>query len=299
MNAALNDYRYPLSSPEEVVNKLNGGKVFSKIDLSEAYLQIPVEENSSKLLCINTHRGLYKFDRLVFGIKVAPAIFQQVMDTMLGGFDFTLGIIFAVWKFHWYLHGRSFTLQTDHKPLITIFGSKKGLPIYTANRLLRWGTILLNYNFKTEYLPSKRISHADGLSRLVPKYSEPFEDTIIAALRTECEIKNMIANTIKELPVTLLEIKSEAMNDDFITNIQRKITAKNEKVPEVFSLCDNVLLFSEKVVIPKKLQNRILRDFHTGHPGINRMKSLTRSYVYWPRMYNDITDMIENVKAVL
>ena len=63
--------------------------MWTKIDLSEAYLQIPVEENSTKLLCINTHRGLYKFDRLVFGIKVAPAIFQQVMDTMLSGFDFT------------------------------------------------------------------------------------------------------------------------------------------------------------------------------------------------------------------
>ena len=164
-----------------------------------------------------------------------------------------LGIIFAVTKFH----GRFFTLQTDHKPLITIFGSKKGLPIYTANRLLRWGTILLNYNFNIEYLLSKQISHADGLSRLVPKYSEPIEDTIIAALRTDCEIKNMIANTIKELPVTLLEIKSEAMNDDFITNIKQKITAKNEKVPEVFSLCDNVLQYSERVVITNELQNRI------------------------------------------
>ena len=90
-----------------------------------------------------------------------------------------LGIIFAVTKFHQYLHGRFFTLQTDHKPLITIFVSKKGLPIYTANRLLRWGTILLNYNSKIEYLSSKQIIQADGLSRLVPKYSEPFEDTII------------------------------------------------------------------------------------------------------------------------
>ena len=203
-----------------------------------------------------------------------------------------LGIIFAVKKSHRYLHGRLFTLQTNHKPLITIFWSKKGLPIYTANRLLRWGTILLNYNFKIEYLPSKEISHADGLSRSVPKYSEPFEDTIIAALRTDCEIKNMIANTIKELPVTVLEIKSEAMNDAFITNIKQKIT-----VPEVFSLCDNVPLYSERIVIPKKLQNRILRDFHTGHPGINRMKSLMRSYVYWPKMDNDITVMIEKCKG--
>ena len=107
----------------------------------------------------------------------------------------------------------------------------------------------------------------------------------------------MIANPIKELPVTLLEIKSEVMNDDFITNIKQKITAKNEKVPEVFSLHDNVLLYSKRVVIPKKLQNRILRDFHTGHPGINRMKSPMRSYVYWPKMDNDITDMIEKCKG--
>ena len=76
-----------------VFNKLNAGKVFSNIDLSEAYLQIPVEENSYKLLCINTHRGLYKFDSLVFRIKVVPAIFQQVMDTMLGGFDLTFAYL--------------------------------------------------------------------------------------------------------------------------------------------------------------------------------------------------------------
>ena len=207
-----------------------------------------------------------------------------------------MGIIFAVTKFYRYLHDRFFTLQTDHKPQITIFGSKKGLPIHTANRLLRCGTSLPNYSFKIEYLPSNQISHADGLSRLVPKYSELFEDTIIAALRTDCEIKNMIANTIKELPVTLLEIKSEAMNDDFITNLKQKITAKNEKVPEVMSLCDNVLLYGEMVIIPKKFQNRILRDFHTGHPGINRMKSLMRSYVYRPKMDNNITDMIEKCK---
>ena len=124
-----------------------------------------------------------------------------------------------------FLLNKNFTLQTDHKPLITIFGSKKGRSIYITNRQLRWGTILLNYNFKIEYLPSKQISHADGLSRLVPKYSKPFEDTIIAALRTDCEIKNMIANTIKNLP----EIKSKAMNDDFITNIKQKITAKKRK----------------------------------------------------------------------
>ena len=87
-----------------------------------------------------------------------------------------LAMIFAVTKFHRYLHGRLFKLQTGHKPLLTIFGSKKGLPVYTANRLLRWGTIFLNYNFKLEYLPSRQIGHANGLSRLVPSQSELLED---------------------------------------------------------------------------------------------------------------------------
>ena len=36
---------------------------------------------------------MYKFDGLDFGIKVAPAIFQQVMDSLLGGFDFTFAYL--------------------------------------------------------------------------------------------------------------------------------------------------------------------------------------------------------------
>ena len=93
LNAALKDHHYLLPSSKEVFTKLNEGKIFSKIDLSEAYLQIPVEEESSKLLCISTHKGLFKFNRLVFGIKVAPAIFQQIIDTMLSGLDFSIGYL--------------------------------------------------------------------------------------------------------------------------------------------------------------------------------------------------------------
>ena len=59
LNAALKEYHYPLPSPDEVFSKLNGDKIFSKIDLSDAYLQVPIGENSSRLLCINTHRGLF------------------------------------------------------------------------------------------------------------------------------------------------------------------------------------------------------------------------------------------------
>ena len=62
LNAALKDCHYLLPSPEGIFTKLNGEEFFSKIDLSNAYLQILIEKESSKKLCINTHCRLYKFE---------------------------------------------------------------------------------------------------------------------------------------------------------------------------------------------------------------------------------------------
>ena len=87
-HSAIEDHHYPLHSPEEIFTKLNGSRYFSKIDLSEAYLQIPTYDESSKLLCISTHRGLFKYERLPFGVKTAQAVSQQIMDTMIAGLDF-------------------------------------------------------------------------------------------------------------------------------------------------------------------------------------------------------------------
>ena len=54
-------------------------------------------------------------------------------------------LIFGVRKFHQFLYGRPFTLVTDHKPLTTIFGSKKEIPTVTAARLQRWAILLMAY----------------------------------------------------------------------------------------------------------------------------------------------------------
>eukprot|EP00106_Octopus_bimaculoides_P016627 XP_014784069.1 PREDICTED: uncharacterized protein K02A2.6-like [Octopus bimaculoides] len=93
LNECLMTYSYSLLSLEEIFAKLNGGKSFSKLDLLEAYLQLQVKEECLKLLTINTHKGLYKFSRLPFGIKVAPSIFQQVMDTILADTDFAIAYL--------------------------------------------------------------------------------------------------------------------------------------------------------------------------------------------------------------
>ena len=64
---------------------LSGGKRFTKLDLSSAYQQMPLEEDSRQYVPVNTHRGLYRFTRLPFEIASAPAIFQKAMDAILQG----------------------------------------------------------------------------------------------------------------------------------------------------------------------------------------------------------------------
>ena len=93
LNDCLMDHSYPLPSPEDIFTKLNGGKIFSKIDLSEAYLQVKISEECSKYLCINTHLGLFRLKRLPFGLKVAPALFQQIIDTMLADLGFAIAYL--------------------------------------------------------------------------------------------------------------------------------------------------------------------------------------------------------------
>lgn len=78
-----------------------------------------------------------------------------------------LALVFAVRKFHRYLHGRHFTLLADHKPLLAIYGSKKGIPVYTANRLQRWALLLHNYDFTIEYRRTTDFGQTDALSRLI------------------------------------------------------------------------------------------------------------------------------------
>ena len=62
-------------------------KIFSVLDLSGAFNQLKLDEESAKLLVLNTHKGLYGTSRLTYGIKVAPAQFQACMDKVLSGID--------------------------------------------------------------------------------------------------------------------------------------------------------------------------------------------------------------------
>ena len=79
MNPYLEVNQYPLPRAEELFVALNPGEKFTKLDLSEAYLQIELEDESKQYLV----RGLYQFNRLPYGVASAPTIFQQIMEQIL------------------------------------------------------------------------------------------------------------------------------------------------------------------------------------------------------------------------
>ena len=74
-----------LTRIEDIFAALQGGKLFSKLDLSQAYQQLPLDPDSKKFTTINTHKGLFQFERLPFGISTAPSIFQHLMENLLQG----------------------------------------------------------------------------------------------------------------------------------------------------------------------------------------------------------------------
>lgn len=61
VNPQLETEFYPIPSAEQLMESLNKGKYFTKLDLKDAYLQIPLAESTKKLLTINTHLGLFQY----------------------------------------------------------------------------------------------------------------------------------------------------------------------------------------------------------------------------------------------
>nr|XP_049463733.1 uncharacterized protein K02A2.6-like [Anopheles coluzzii] len=217
-----------------------------------------------------------------------------------------LAIIYAVKKFHKMIFGRHFTLQTDHRPLLHIFGSKKGIPIFTANRLQRFALTLLAYDFNIEYVRTDDFGNADLLSRLINTHTKPDEDCVIASVNLEEDIKSVAISALDSLPLNFADLARETKRDPLLKKVSVYISegwprnaaftdelARFNARKDALTTVENCILFGERVVIPKKLQQKCLQQVHQGHPGVQRMKALARSFFYWPTIDADIEEWVK------
>lgn len=205
-----------------------------------------------------------------------------------------LAIYFAVKKFHYYLLGRKFTLQTDHKPLIQIFGEKRGIPTMAAGRLQRWSVFLSNFDFNIEYIKGSTNYTADCLSRL------PINNNELDETAEENATYINFINDNDEQIVNFNQIKEETSKDpvlckimNFMCNGWIEHISDSDLKPyhlkrNELTIESEILMWGHRVVVPKKLRKTILRELHGTHAGMVKMKCVARSYVWWPNIDKDI-----------
>jgi len=84
---------YPMPLISDILQRFAGCTVFSSIDLTKAYHQIPVQEQSIPKTAVTTPFGLFEYCRMPFGLRNASQTFQRHIDTVLSGLTNTAAYI--------------------------------------------------------------------------------------------------------------------------------------------------------------------------------------------------------------
>ena len=116
-----------------------------------------------------------------------------------------LSFVFGNSKFHMYLYGRDFVLQTDHLPLIRLLKEGRAISAMTSARIQRRALTLNNYQYHLEYRPGSSICHADGLSRLpLPDTPErvPVPEEVVLILTTINDTSDELPRIVRTPPPT-------------------------------------------------------------------------------------------------
>ena len=124
-----------------------------------------------------------------------------------------LALVFAVKKFHHYLYGHPFKIFTDHKPLLGLFGERKGIPERSAARIARWALLLSAYNYKLEYRQGVLNGNADALSRLPLPSSEDTSRQVVSVHMME----------LVHSPVTEKEVAQETALDKVLSKVMQYV----------------------------------------------------------------------------
>jgi hypothetical protein len=222
-----------------------------------------------------------------------------------------LAIVFALTKFHHFIYGRNFILVTDHKPLLALFGPNKAIPAMAANRLARWALMLNQYEYTVEYRKSSQHGNADALSRNPVGADDNFDNTESSADGDTVCLVRMVGRQLN--PMEPGVIMSETKKDPVLSTVMRytregwpqgmdngEIMSEDshsnsmqsfKKLRDSLSVTNGCLFYGARLVIPTCLHQSILEILHLGHFGIQRMKQLARTAVYWPGIDAAITRM--------
>ena len=203
-----------------------------------------------------------------------------------------IAIKFACNKFHEYIYGKQLEVETDHKPLETIF--KK--PLHCAPlRLQKILWDVLQYSPKVKYVKGTQLPIADTLSRdcqaeevedeieysvnVITSMTEEAKQRFIGSTETDIELQQLKAIVMKGWPADVKDIP--------------EIVKKYANFKEEISFYEGLLFKGHKVIVPKSEVKKILRDVHTGHPGLAKSLERARQSLYWYGQSAEIKGFVE------
>lgn len=203
-----------------------------------------------------------------------------------------LAILMGCHRFHQFLAGREFIVESDHKPLETIMRK----PLMKAPpRLQRILLRIQPYAPKVTYKKGKELHMADYLSRDVqgPMMEDDRTIDIFYAIPIREESKERIINEIND-DETMKQLKTIILTGwpCEINNVPKAIrefwTFRDE-----LSTHDNIIVKGQQMLIPRKMQETVMKQIHHGHLGINSCLRRARDSVFWPGMTAQINKMVE------
>ena len=208
--------------------------------------------------------------------------------------------MYGVKKFHTYLCGRHFTMYSDHQPLRRLFNESKGIPAMAASWIQRWALTLSAYEYSIAYRPGKEHAKADALSRLpLPQQTNVPVPGDLLLLQDQLDTISL---------VTTEQIRTWTEKDPVLSRVSRFILSgwPEHDVGDDFrhfrrrkdelSVLDGCVLRGSRVVIPPPAREAVMEELHETHPGIVKMKSLARSYVWWPNMNAELEARVKACK---
>ncbi|UYV83464.1 K02A2.6-like [Cordylochernes scorpioides] len=247
---------HPLPLIETVLDNLSKARVFSTVDISNAYYQIPIAEESQQLLsfvyCDASTQGIAGVLKQVHpdGNIYPVQNYSRALRSYERNYTISelecLAIVECVDKFRVYLLGTRFVSYSDHHASQWLKTIKD-----PTGRLFRWSLRLSTYDYEVKYLKGSRQYEADLLSR------NPF-----------CGF--LSTGQIKDHQGELRRDTRYILNDkDLMTITRRGVT---------------------KIIVPPSLRGTLLQRAHRdfNHPGISQMTRLIAAQYYWDGMTNDI-----------
>ena len=214
-----------------------------------------------------------------------------------------LAVVWCAEHFHLYLYGESFTICSDHQPLLGIIKSQRP----ASARIERWRIRLLPYVFELKNRQGKDDKNpADYMSRHPtddsteteePNSARRTEETDDSTTKTE-ETDNSTENYVRYIcnaavpkAMTTDEVKQSTANDQTLQAVINAINTERwddvlvqsyKRLRDELSVYDGIVLRGTRIIIPTELQSKAVDIAHVGHQGIVKTKRLLREKIWFP-----------------